>query len=37
MRARFIEKINTEIKVYDAETTIKELFVEGFINFILRY
>lgn len=37
MKERFIELTNKEIKVYDAETTPKELVFEFFINFLYAY
>ena len=37
MRTRFIELTNKEIKIYDAEITLKELIFEFFVNFFYAY
>jgi len=37
MKSRFIEITNKSIKVYDAETTLKELAMEFLINFIYAF
>lgn len=37
MKQRFVEITNKQIKVYDADTTLKELIFEFFINFIYAF
>lgn len=37
MKARFISVVNKEVKIFDAETTIKELVVEFIINFFYAF
>ena len=37
MKSRFIEITNKSIKVYDADTTLKELVSEFMINFIYAF
>lgn len=37
MKSRFIEVTNKSIKVYDADTTVKELVSEFIINFIYAF
>lgn len=37
MKQRFIEISNKQIQVYDATTTLKELTLEFFINFIYAF
>lgn len=37
MKKRFVEIANKQIKVYDAETSLKELIFEAIINFIYAF
>jgi hypothetical protein len=37
MKERFIELTNKEIKIYDADTTLKELVFEFCVNFFYAY
>ena len=37
MKQRFIEITSKQIKVYDAQTTLKEMVIESIINFIYAF
>ena len=37
MKQRFIEITSKQIKVYDAQTTLKEMVVEFIINFVYAF